>query len=95
VLYQDEKVLAFGDIHPQAPWHILIIPKSHIANLNGLQDVDLAGHLLLTATKLAAESGYADSGYRTVINCNNDGGQTVGHLHLHVLAGRSLTWPPG
>jgi histidine triad (HIT) family protein len=95
VVYQDDKVLAFRDLYPHAPWHILIIPKRHIANLNALDDVDVAGHLLLTATKLVSEFGYAESGYRTVINCNKDGGQTIAHLHLHLLAGRALSWPPG
>jgi histidine triad (HIT) family protein len=95
VVYQDERVLAFRDIHPQAPLHVLIIPKRHVANLNALDDAGLAGHLLQTAAHIAAEQGVADSGYRTVINCNADGGQTVGHVHLHLLAGRAMAWPPG
>jgi len=95
VVYEDDKVLAFRDIHPQAPLHVLIIPKQHIANLNDLEDKALAGHLLQTSALLAKQQGYADSGYRSILNCNNDGGQTVYHLHLHLLAGRQLTWPPG
>ena len=95
VVFEDELVLAFRDIHPQAPLHVLIIPKRHIANLNELDDAGLGGHLLQTAAKLAAELGYAESGYRTVFNTNNDGGQTVHHLHMHLLAGRQMSWPPG
>lgn len=95
VLFEDEHVLAFRDIHPQAPLHVLIIPKQHIANLNALADKTLGGHLLQTAAHIAAEQGYAESGYRTVFNCNDQGGQTVHHLHLHVLAGRQMGWPPG
>lgn len=95
VIYEDETVLAFRDINPQAPLHVLIIPKQHLANLNELEDGVLGGKLLQTAAKIAAEQGYADSGYRTVINCNDDGGQTVHHLHLHLLAGRAMHWPPG
>lgn len=94
-VYEDDKVLAFRDINPQAPVHILIIPKIHIATLNELDDSDLAGHLLLTASKLAAQEGLAEDGYRTVINCNEYGGQAVYHLHLHLLGGRSMRWPPG
>ncbi|MGD7036541.1 histidine triad nucleotide-binding protein [Methylotuvimicrobium buryatense] len=94
-VYEDDKVLAFRDIHPQAPVHILIIPKIHIATLNELDDAGLAGHLLLTASKLAAQEGLAEDGYRTVINCNEHGGQAVYHLHLHLLGGRSMRWPPG
>lgn len=95
VAYEDDKVLAFRDLHPQAPLHVLVIPKRHIANLNHLDDAELGGHLLQTAAKIAKDLGYADSGYRTVLNCNADGGQTVFHLHLHLLAGRAMHWPPG
>lgn len=95
VVYEDDSVLAFRDIHPQAPLHVLIIPKRHIANLNDLDDVSLGGYLLQTAAKVAEQQGFAESGYRTVINCNDDGGQTVHHLHLHLLAGRRMHWPPG
>lgn len=95
IVFEDEKFLAFNDIHPQAPVHVLIIPKQHYANLNELQDVQLAGELLITVATIAKQLGVAENGYRTVINCNNDGGQTVGHLHIHLLAGRQLTWPAG
>lgn len=95
IVYEDEQLLAFRDIHPQAPFHALIIPKRHIASLNGLDDAGLGGRLLQAAAKIAAEQGYAESGYRTVINCNSEGGQTVFHLHVHLLAGRQMSWPPG
>lgn len=95
VVYEDQTLLAFRDINPQAPLHVLIIPKHHIANLNDLDNVALGGQMLQTAARIAAEYGFADSGYRTVINCNDDGGQTVHHLHLHLLAGRAMHWPPG
>ncbi len=97
IVYEDDDVLAFEDIQPQAPVHILIIPKKEIPTLNDLQEEDstLMGKLFLVAQKIAKEQGFADQGYRTVFNCNEDGGQTVDHIHLHLLAGRSLTWPPG
>jgi histidine triad (HIT) family protein len=95
VVYEDDLVLAFEDIQPQAPVHILIIPKRHIATLNDLQDQAMGGYLLQTAIRLAQQFGFATDGYRTVINCNSDGGQAVYHLHLHLLAGRQLHWPPG
>ena len=95
VVYEDEHVLAFRDINPQAPVHILIIPKIHIATLNDLADTALAGHLLQTAASLAKQEGLAEDGYRTVINCNKNGGQEVYHLHLHVLGDRPMRWPPG
>lgn len=95
VIFEDEQVLAFRDISPQAPFHALVIPKAHVASLNELEDANLGGHILQTAAKLAAQFGYADSGYRTLFNCNDDGGQTVHHLHLHLLAGRRMHWPPG
>jgi histidine triad (HIT) family protein len=95
VVFEDDKLLAFRDINPQAPLHVLIVPKQHIANLNQLDDASLGGYLLQTAAKLSDQFGYAESGYRTVFNCNNDGGQTVLHLHLHLLAGRQMIWPPG
>jgi histidine triad (HIT) family protein len=95
VVYEDSQVLAFRDINPQAPVHILIIPKLHIATLNDLESPELAGHLLLTANKLAKQEGLAEDGYRTVINCNDNGGQTVFHLHMHILGGRQMAWPPG
>lgn len=95
VVYEDEQLLAFRDLHPQAPLHVLVIPKRHVANLNDLNDELLGGQMLQAAAKIAGQLGYAESGYRTVFNCNNDGGQTVHHLHLHLLAGRQMHWPPG
>ncbi len=95
VVYEDDTVLAFRDIHPQAPVHLLIIPKAHVATLNDLDDGGLAGRLLQTAALLAKQEGVAESGYRTVINCNQQGGQEVYHLHLHLLSGRQMLWPPG
>lgn len=95
VVFEDDNVLAFRDISPQAPVHILIIPKRHIATLNDLEDCKLAGKLLLTAVKLAKDEELAEAGYRTVFNCNQFGGQAVYHLHLHLLGGRQMSWPPG
>ena len=95
IVHEDDKILAFRDINPQAPVHILIIPKTHIPTLNDLQDKELAGHLIQTAAKLAKAEGLAEDGYRTVFNCNAKGGQEVYHLHLHLLAGRQMNWPPG
>ena len=95
VVYEDDSLLAFRDINPQAPVHVLIIPKQHIANLNSLEDVALGGEILQAAAKLAGQLGFAESGYRAVFNTNNHGGQTVHHLHLHLLAGRQMSWPPG
>lgn len=97
VVYEDDHVLAFHDLSPQAPTHVLIIPKKHISTLNDLQDEDaaLVGRLQLTAARLAKEFGFAEDGYRVVMNCNEAGGQTVWHIHMHLLGGRTLTWPPG
>ena len=95
VVFEDDTVLAFKDINPQAPVHILIIPKVHIATLNDLDDTLLAGKLLQTAAKLAKQEGLSEDGYRTVFNCNKIGGQEVYHLHLHLLGGRQMHWPPG
>jgi histidine triad (HIT) family protein len=95
IVFEDENVLAFRDINPQAPVHILIIPKRHLATLNDLDDTQLAGQLLQTATQLAKQEGLSEAGYRTVFNCNKHGGQEVYHLHLHLLGGRQMTWPPG
>ncbi len=96
-VYEDEHVLAFNDINPQAPLHILIIPKKHIATTNDIlpEDVETIGSMSLAAAKIALQEGVADKGYRTVVNCGEGAGQTVFHLHMHVLAGRSLAWPPG
>jgi histidine triad (HIT) family protein len=97
IVHEDEHVLAFRDIAPQAPVHVLVIPKKHVVNLDDLAATDgaLAGHLLLTAQKLARELGIAGDGYRLVANTNRHGGQTVYHLHFHLLGGRHLGWPPG
>ncbi len=93
VVYEDEKVLAFKDINPKAPVHILVIPKAHAATLNDLKDNELAGFLLQAVAKIAKQEGIAESGYRTIINCNSDGGQEVYHLHLHLLGGKKITSP--
>lgn len=95
VVLEDEQILAFNDINAQAPTHILIIPKLHISTLNELEDNDLAGKLLITTTKIANQQGFSEQGYRSVINCNAQGGQEVYHLHLHLLGGRMMNWPPG
>ena len=95
-IYEDDQVLAFHDINPQAPVHLLVIPKRHIATLNDLtaEDNALVGHMIHTGQQLANELG-CSAGFRTVFNCNEHGGQTVYHIHLHVLGQRQLTWPPG
>jgi histidine triad (HIT) family protein len=95
VVFEDENVLAFRDINPQAPVHILIIPKRHIATLNELDDTLLAGQIIQAASKIAAQEGLSENGYRIVFNCNKHGGQEVYHLHLHLLGGRQMRWPPG
>jgi histidine triad (HIT) family protein len=95
IVYEDETILAFRDINPQAPVHILVIPKRHIATLNDLDDERIAGQMLLTAAKLAKREDIEKNGYRTLFNCNRDGGQAVYHLHLHLLGGRQMNWPPG
>lgn len=95
VVFEDENLLAFRDINPQAPVHILVIPKRHIATLNDLDDPLLAGQLMQAAVKLAEQEGLSEDGYRTVFNCNRHGGQAVYHLHLHLLGGRPMHWPPG
>ncbi len=97
IVYEDDEVLAFRDINPQAPLHVLFIPKMPMPTLDDATpaDAELLGKLLLAAAAYARREGVAESGYRTVINCNEDGGQTVYHLHVHLLAGRALRWPPG
>jgi len=97
LVLENEYVLAFRDINPQAPEHVLIIPKKHIASLNDLNEMDapVLGRMYLAARQVAEICGVAASGYRTLINCGMDGGQTVLHLHLHMLGGRSMHWPPG
>jgi histidine triad (HIT) family protein len=97
IVFENDEVLAFKDINPQAPTHILIIPKKHIATTNDIDnnDKNLMGELIITAKNIAKDMGFAENGYRLNINCGNDGGQEVGHIHLHLLAGRQMTWPPG
>ena len=97
IVHEDDRVLAFEDVNAQAPVHILVIPKRHLAAVQDCQgeDAALLGHLLLTCSKIAAMKNLAESGYRIVTNTGADSGQTVFHLHLHVLGGRRMTWPPG
>ena len=97
LIHEDDLTLAFEDIHPQAPVHLLIIPKQHITSMNEVQDTDreLLAHLLLVARQIAENRNLQHSGYRLVINTNAQAGQTVFHLHIHLLAGRAMTWPPG
>ncbi len=96
IVHEDDLCLAFHDVSPQAPTHVLVIPKKEIPSLAQADDGDAAllGHLLVTAKKIAVQLGL-ENGYRTVINCGRDGGQSVDHLHVHLLGGRSLSWPPG
>ena len=97
VVYEDEHAVAFRDINPQAPVHVLVIPREHIASLNDAEQTDAArlGHLLRVAARVAREQGVERGGYRTVINSGADAGQSVFHIHVHVLGGRHLAWPPG
>lgn len=97
MLYEDDNVAAFNDINPQAPQHLLIIPKKHIATLNDLapQDNELVGQMVQAAKMLAKQLNLAEKGYRLVFNCNADAGQAVFHIHLHLLGGRQMHWPPG
>jgi len=97
VMYEDDDVLAFRDINPQAPVHALIIPKRHISTLNDLEehDAETIGKLFLAASHVAKQEGIDEAGYRTLINCNEQGGQVVFHIHLHLLGGRRMGWPPG
>jgi histidine triad (HIT) family protein len=94
-LAENEHAVAFPDLNPQAPFHALVVPKEHVASLNDVRDPVLIGHLYAMAGQLARENGFDATGYRTVINAGRDGQQTVFHLHLHVIAGRQMTWPPG
>ncbi|HCT41597.1 MAG TPA: histidine triad nucleotide-binding protein [Moraxellaceae bacterium] len=96
-VFENERLIAFHDLFPQAPTHILIIPKNHYTTLNDVpaSDSALLGEMMSTATQIAKEIGVDESGYRVVMNCNKDGGQSVYHIHLHLLAGRQLGWPPG
>lgn len=97
IVFENERVVAFYDLFPAAPTHLLIIPKQHFSTLNDVpaSETALLGELMTTATALANEYGFAEEGYRVVMNCNQDGGQSVYHIHLHLLAGRRLSWPPG
>lgn len=97
IIYRDDAVIAFDDINPQAPHHKMIIPLKHIATLNDLHDEDseLLGQMVQSAAKIAKQLNIADDGYRLVINCNPGAGQSVFHIHIHLLGGRRLTWPPG
>ncbi len=96
-VYEDEEVIAFRDINPQAPMHVLVVPKEHISTINDLDEAHapLVGKLYLVARQVARQEGMAERGYRTVMNCNEEAGQSVFHIHLHVLAGRDMRWPPG
>ena len=97
IVYEDDGIIAFRDINPQAPVHILIIPKLHISTLNDLKQehAELIGELILSAKDIAKKEGISDAGYRTGFNCNKAAGQTVYHIHLHLLGGRNFSWPPG
>jgi histidine triad (HIT) family protein len=95
LVHEDEHTLAFRDIDPKAPTHILVIPKTHVASLNEADDAEMLGRLMLVAASLAASEGLASDGYRTVVNTGPNAGQTVFHIHLHLLGGRKLGWPPG
>ncbi len=95
VIKKTDRFIAFRDINPQAPIHVLVIPSRHVASLNDVRDAEELGQLLLFARDVAGDEGLAESGYRVVLNTNADGGQTVFHLHAHVLGGRGLGWPPG
>ncbi|PYP70479.1 MAG: histidine triad nucleotide-binding protein [Gemmatimonadetes bacterium] len=95
IVKRDGRLLAFRDINPQAPTHVLIIPTQHVSSLNDARDAGLLGEMLVFAGNLAREAGIAERGYRVVVNTNPDGGQTVFHLHAHLLGGRRMTWPPG
>mgnify|MGYP001141488780 CR=1 FL=1 len=97
IVYEDDLCISFRDIDPKAPQHILIVPKKEIKSMADVTEDDelILGHLLVKASEIAREQGISDSGYRIVINTNKEGGQTVGHVHLHLLGGRQMEWPPG
>ena len=97
LVYESEDVVAFRDISPQAPTHVLVIPRKHISTINDLEDEDqkLIGSMFLAAKQIAEDEGISERGYRAVMNCNEGAGQSVFHIHLHVLGGRNLSWPPG
>jgi histidine triad (HIT) family protein len=96
-VYEDNDVIAFYDLHPQAPTHILLVPKEHISSLNDTapENITLLGNLLIAAKKISIDNNFSQEGYRVVINTHVNGGQSIWHLHLHLLAGRQMTWPPG
>ncbi len=97
IVYTDEHVIGFRDTNPQAPQHVLFIPRRHVSTINDFnkQDADLIGSLILAAQHYAKEQGFSEQGYRLVMNCNRMAGQTIYHVHLHLLAGRTMHWPPG
>ena len=97
IVFEDDKVVAFRDLNPQAPKHVLIIPKKHIATIDDLEEVDigLVGQMVFTAKKIATDEGISQSGYRLIFNIKSDGGQQVYHIHLHMVGGRQMNWPPG
>lgn len=97
IVHEDDHCLAFHDVSPQAPVHVLVIPKKPVVSLEHLEETDaeMLGHLWVTIPKVAKKLGLSENGYRVVVNCGKDGGQSVDHLHYHLLGGRSLTWPPG
>ena len=97
IVFEDDQVVAFEDVNPQAPVHVLVVPRRHVASIAELQAVDagLLGHLMVTGAAIAKQKGIAESGYRAVVNTGKNGGQTVFHLHLHILGGRPMHWPPG
>ena len=97
ILFENDKILAFRDISPQAPVHFLVIPKKEIRTINNINEEDksLIGELFIVAKEIAKKEGISEKGYRTIFNCNEHGGQTVYHIHLHILGGRQLEWPPG
>jgi histidine triad (HIT) family protein len=97
IVYEDDRVIAFNDINPQGPTHVLVVPKQHIDTLNDLTPADdgIVGEVVRRAAAIAGERGIADGGYRTIFNTNREAGQTVFHIHLHLIGGRSLAWPPG
>ncbi|MBT4783971.1 MAG: histidine triad nucleotide-binding protein [Candidatus Marinimicrobia bacterium] len=96
-IYENEHIIAFNDIDPKAPIHILVIPKKHIRSINELNssDINLAGEIILAAKKIAKDQGIDSKGFRVVFNTNDDGGQTVYHIHMHIMGGRQMQWPPG
>ena len=97
IVYEDEEIVAFNDINPQAPVHVIIIPRKHIEKTSdiALEDIEIVGKMIFVAKDIAKEKGVSDTGYRLVFNCNKDAGQAVFHIHLHLLGGRKFSWPPG